>query len=83
MNGPDLTIIEQLVADPTAIRGAAIGKAGIDAQAQELKRIVTDMGNVASMKPKTVTGSPAQTGMPSMPTMSAIDAEIARRKKGQ
>jgi hypothetical protein len=83
LNGPDLTIIEQLVADPTAIRGAAIGKAGIDAQAQELKRIVTDMGNVASMKPKTVTGGAAQPNMPSMPTMSAIDAEIARRKKGQ
>ncbi len=83
LNGPDLTIIEQLVADPTAIRGAAIGKAGIDAQAQELKRIVTDMGNVASMKPKTVTGGAAQTSMPSMPSMSAIDAEIARRKKGQ
>jgi len=80
LNGPDLTIIEQLVADPTSMSGAAIGKSAIDAQAQELKRIVTDMGNVASKKPKAVTGASSQSGMPSM---SAIDAEIARRKKGQ
>ena len=80
LNGPDLTIIEQLVADPTSMSGAAIGKSAIDAQAQELKRIVTDMGNVASKKPKAVTGASLQSGMPSM---SAIDAEIARRKKGQ
>jgi hypothetical protein len=80
LNGPDLTIIEQLVADPTSMSGAAIGKAGIDAQAKELKRIVTDMGNVASAKPKTVEGGSTQTGLPSM---SAIDAEIARRQRKQ
>lgn len=55
LNGPDLTIIEQLVADPTSYKGAYIGKEGINAQASELSRIVTDMGKVASSKPKTVT----------------------------
>lgn len=79
LNGPDLTIIEQLVADPTSFAGAAIGKKAIDAQASELSRIVKDMGKVASSKPKTVTEAPLQ---PVMPSMSAIDAEIARRKKG-
>jgi hypothetical protein len=54
LNGPDLTIIEQLVADPTSYKGAYIGKEGINVQASELSRIVTDMGNVASSKPKTV-----------------------------
>jgi transcription initiation factor IIF auxiliary subunit len=80
LNGPDLTIIEQLVADPTSMSGAAIGKEGINAQAKELKRIVSDMGNVASGKPKTVTGESMQMGMPSM---SAIDAEIERRRKAR
>ena len=79
LNGPDLTIIEQLVADPTSYKGALIGKTAIDAQASELSRIVKDMGKVASTKPKTVTEAPSQ---PVMPSMSAIDAEIARRKKG-
>jgi hypothetical protein len=55
LNGPDLTIIEQLVADPTSAKGAYIGKEGINVQASELSRIVTDMGKVASTKPKTVT----------------------------
>jgi hypothetical protein len=80
LNGPDLTIIEQLVADPTSYKGAMIGREGINAQASELSRIIKDMGTVASGKPKTVTEAPTQPGMPSM---SAIDAEIARRKKGQ
>lgn len=60
LNGPDLTIIEQLVADPTSYKGAYIGKQGIDAQASELSRIVTDMGKTASTKPKTVTAPTMQ-----------------------
>ena len=83
LNGPDLTIIEQLVADPTAIRGAAIGKAGIQEQASELSRIIKDMGNVASQKPKTTSEAKTSAPAQNMPSMSAIDAEIARRKKGQ
>jgi hypothetical protein len=55
LNGPDLTIIEQLVADPTSFTGVAIGKKGIDAQASELSRIIGDIGTVASQKPKSVT----------------------------
>lgn len=55
LNGPDLTIIEQLVADPTSYTGALIGKKGIEAQASELSRIIKDIGVVASQKPKSVT----------------------------
>jgi hypothetical protein len=55
LNGPDLTIIEQLVADPTSLTGVAIGKKGIEAQASELSRIIADIGTVASQKPKTAT----------------------------
>lgn len=55
LNGPDLTIIEQLVADPTSYTGALIGKKGIDAQASELSRIIKDIGTVAGQKPKSVT----------------------------
>lgn len=55
LNGPDLTIIEQLVADPTSYSGVMIGKKGIEAQASELSRIIKDVGVVASQKPKSVT----------------------------
>lgn len=79
LTGPDLGIIEQLVIDPTSYKGAYIGKEAINSQASELSRIIKDMGNVASTKPKTVTESTSQQVIPSM---SAIDAEIARRKKG-
>ena len=65
LNGPDLTIIEQLVADPTSFTGAAIGKEGIKAQASELSRIVSDIGMVASQKPKTVTQPTQITQQPS------------------
>jgi hypothetical protein len=57
LNGPDLTIIEQLVVDPTTVTGVFTGKKSIDKQASELSRIITDMGNVAAGRPKEVTGA--------------------------
>jgi len=57
LNGPDLTIIEQLVVDPTTVTGVFTGKKAIDKQASELSRIITDMGNVAAGRPKEVTGA--------------------------
>ncbi len=57
LNGPDLTIIEQLVMDPTTVTGVFTGKKAIDKQASELSRIITDMGNVAAGRPKEVTGA--------------------------
>jgi hypothetical protein len=57
LNGPDLTIIEQLVVDPTTMTGVFTGKKAIDKQASELSRIIADMGNVAAGRPKEVTGA--------------------------
>jgi hypothetical protein len=57
LNGPDLTIIEQLVVDPTTVTGVFTGKKAIDKQASELSRIISDMGNVAAGRPKEVTGA--------------------------
>jgi hypothetical protein len=57
LNGPDLTIIEQLVVDPTTVTGVFTGKKAIDKQASELSRIIADMGNVAAGRPKEVTGA--------------------------
>lgn len=57
LNGPDLTIIEQLVMDPTTVTGVFTGKKAIDKQASELSRIITDMGNVAAQRPKAVEGA--------------------------
>lgn len=57
LNGPDLTIIEQLVVDPTTMTGVFTGKKAIDKQASELSRIIADMGNVAAGRPKEVTSA--------------------------
>jgi hypothetical protein len=87
LNGPDLTIIEQLVMDPTTVTGVFTGKKAIDKQASELSRIITDMGNVAAGRPKEVTGvtktetkEEAQKPVsPSADVMKAAQDELLKR----
>lgn len=43
LNGPDLTILEQIIYNPTTVKGMVIGKEGIDAQASELDRIMANI----------------------------------------
>lgn len=50
LNGPDLTILESIVTNPTSFSGTVVGKDVIDAQASELSRIIQNMGNVAVNK---------------------------------
>jgi hypothetical protein len=45
LNGPDLAILEQIIYNPTSMKGVVVGKKAIDAQASELDRI---MGNIKS-----------------------------------
>lgn len=45
LNGPDLAILEQIIYNPTSMKGVVVGKEAIDAQASELDRI---MGNIKS-----------------------------------
>jgi len=45
LNGPDLAILEQIIYNPTSMKGVVVGNKAIDAQASELDRI---MGNIKS-----------------------------------
>lgn len=88
LNGPDLTIIEQLVADPTSYSGVMVGKQGIQDQASELSRIIKDIGTVASQKPKTTseaaTTQPTQTNtQQATQQMTGLPPGVIVRKKGQ
>jgi hypothetical protein len=88
LNGPDLTIIEQLVADPTSYSGALIGRKGIQDQASELSRIIKDIGTVAGQKPKTTseaaTTQSSQTNtQQATQQMTGLPPGVIVRKKGQ
>lgn len=54
LNGPDLAILEQIIYNPASIKGVYIGKEGIDAQAQELDRIMANIGTTVKAKGKEV-----------------------------
>jgi hypothetical protein len=54
LNGPDLAILEQIIYNPSSIKGAYIGKEGIDAQAQELDRIMANIKTTVQAKGKEV-----------------------------
>ena len=45
LNGPDLAILEQIIYNPTSMKGVVVGRDAIDSQASELDRI---MGNIKS-----------------------------------
>jgi hypothetical protein len=86
LNGPDLTILESIVTNPTSFSGMFIGKDTIDTQASELSRIIQNMGAVSVLKVKpndTITPQApraSSTGV-ALPTMQDIQAEINRRKE--
>ena len=50
LNGPDLTILEGIIYNPTKLKGAVIGKEGIDAQASELDRIMANIKTTVQIK---------------------------------
>lgn len=43
LNGPDKQILEEIIYNPTTMRGIVVGKEGIDAQASELDRIMSNI----------------------------------------
>jgi hypothetical protein len=74
LNGPDLTILESIVTNPTSFSGAIIGKDVIDTQASELSRIIQNMGSISVNKVRPneaiTPQAPRQQneGMPTIPT---------------
>lgn len=50
LNGPDLAILEGIIYNPTKLKGAVIGKEGIDAQASELDRIMANIKTTVQIK---------------------------------
>jgi hypothetical protein len=70
LNGPDLSILESIVTNPTSFSGAFIGKDVIDTQASELSRIIQNMGavSVAKVKPNdTITPQAPRENLPAIP----------------
>lgn len=51
LNGPDLQILQSVITDPASFKGAFVSKKALDAQASELDRMMTGMGEVSS-KPR-------------------------------
>jgi hypothetical protein len=54
LNGPDLAILEQIIYNPSSMVGVFVGKEAIDAQAQELDRIMANIGTTVKAKGKEV-----------------------------
>jgi hypothetical protein len=64
LNGPDLAILEQIIYNPTTVKGMVIGKEGIDAQAAELDRIMANIKTTVQTR-----GAPLPTpAQPAAPT---------------
>ena len=71
LNGPDLSILESIVTNPTSFSGAFVGKDVIDTQASELSRIIQNMGAVSVLKVKpndTITPQAPRENLPAIPT---------------
>jgi hypothetical protein len=70
LNGPDLSILESIVTNPTSFSGAFVGKDVIDTQASELSRIIQNMGAVSVLKVKpndTITPQAPRENLPAIP----------------
>lgn len=71
LNGPDLSILESIVTNPTSFSGAFVGKDVIDTQASELSRIIQNMGAVSVLKVKpndTITPQAPRENLPAIPS---------------
>lgn len=85
LNGPDLAILEQIIYNPTTVKGMVIGKEGIDAQAAELDRIMANIKTTvqtrgAPLPQPSRTPSAGEVPAPSQNFMDQINAE--RKKRG-
>lgn len=84
LNGPDLAILEQIIYNPTTVKGMVIGKEGIDAQAAELDRIMANIKTTvqtrgAPLPQPSRTPSASEVPAPSQNFMDQINEERKRR----
>jgi hypothetical protein len=84
LNGPDLAILEQIIYNPTTVKGMVIGKEGIDAQASELDRIMANIKTTvqtrgAPLAQPSRSPSAGEVPAPSQNFMDQINAERKRR----
>lgn len=83
LNGPDLQILEQIIYNPTTVKGMVIGKEGIDAQAAELDRIMSNIKTTVQTRgapPAQRQPSPNEVPVPSQNLLDRVNEE--RRKRG-
>lgn len=82
LNGPDLAILEQIIYNPTSVKGMVIGKEGIDAQAQELDRIMANIKTTVQTKGAPLpsrTPTANEVPVPSQSLIDQVNEEMKRR----
>lgn len=52
LNGPDYDILQQVVTNPTTMKGAITSRGALDTQASELSRIMGEVGATTAVKPR-------------------------------
>lgn len=75
LNGPDYMILQEVLTNPTSLKGGITSKEALNSQATKLEEI---MGRIGQQVTATQSGVTPATP-PAAPTRSQIDAELRRR----
>lgn len=79
LNGPDLMIMEQIVQDPTSLKGLVIGGRAISRQADELDRIMNTIKSNVETNVKARGGSQSV----SVPDLRSMARKELENRKGK
>ena len=78
LNGPDYKILQEVLTDPSSLKGGITSNEALKGQAEKLREI---MGRVGTTVTQTQTGNPRDAKADTQrPTRAEIDAELRRRK---
>jgi hypothetical protein len=78
LNGPDKQILEEIIYNPSTMRGAVVGKEGIDAQASELDRIMANIKTTVQTKGAPLVPQPKANEVPTPSGQSKAPAGVAQ-----
>ena len=68
LNGPDYSILQEVVTNPTSLKAGLVSKEALDAQAAKLDEIMTKVGQVASTSVHTTPGGATPPPAPKVDT---------------
>lgn len=77
LNGPDYSILQEVITSPATLKGGITSKEALDDQAKKLDEIMTRVGQKVTQQQSGVT--PPAAAAPPAPTRAQIDAELRRR----